>query len=60
MARRVGIEPQVALIGGVAYNPGFVDSLKRTLNCEIIVPQEPEYVGALGAAVVACERSGKN
>jgi len=56
MARRVGIEKNVALIGGVAHNAGFVTSLKRALDCDLIIPEEPEYMGALGAAVVAGER----
>lgn len=60
MVRRVGIEQKVALIGGVAYNPGFVDSLKRALDCEVIIAEEPEYVGALGTAITARERSSKN
>ncbi len=53
MARRVRIEQDVALIGGVAYNKGFVNSLEREFKVEFIVPEEPEYVGALGAALLA-------
>ncbi len=53
MARRVRIEQDVALIGGVAYNKGFMDSLERELKVELIVPEEPEYVGVLGAALLA-------
>lgn len=56
MVRRVGINEKVALIGGVAYNPGFVDALKRGLETEVYVPSDPEYVGALGAAIIAGER----
>lgn len=56
MVRRVGINKDVALIGGVSYNPGFVDSLNRGLEVEVIVPDNAEYVGALGAAIVAEER----
>jgi benzoyl-CoA reductase subunit D len=56
MVRRVGINNDVALIGGVSYNPGFVDSLKRGLETDVIVPDNAEYVGALGAAIVAGER----
>jgi len=56
MVRRVGINNDVALIGGVSYNPGFVDALKRGLETEVIVPDDAEFVGALGAAVVAAER----
>lgn len=55
MARRVGIEKEVALIGGVARNVGFVDSLKRDLGIELLVPEEPEFVTAFGAALAAKE-----
>jgi len=57
MVRRVGINKDVALIGGVSYNPGFVDSLSRGLETPVIVPENPEYAGALGAAIIARERN---
>jgi benzoyl-CoA reductase subunit D len=54
--RRVGVEPGVALVGGVAHNAGFVESLRRELNLERLeIPKDPEYVGALGAAVIGME-----
>ncbi len=53
MARRVGVEKDIALIGGVALNAGFVDALKRALKADVLVPAEPEFVGALGAALIA-------
>jgi len=56
MARRVGVQEAVGLIGGVAYNAGFVDALRRCLEVgSVWVPPEPEYVGAIGAAVAAAE-----
>ncbi len=55
MVRKVGFEKDVALIGGVARNPGFVAALQRGLEMEIFVPDDPEYVGALGAALAAVE-----
>ena len=56
MARRVGVQEAVGLIGGVALNVGFIDALRRCLEVESVwVPQEPEYVGAIGAAVAAAE-----
>ncbi len=61
MARRVGIEQDVALVGGVANNVGFVDSMKRNLDCEIFVPKDPiapEFVSAYGAALTAQDRIG--
>jgi benzoyl-CoA reductase subunit D len=57
MVRRVGINKDVALVGGVSYNAGFVDSLRRALETDVIVPEDAEYVGALGAAIAALERS---
>ncbi|MDP2727446.1 MAG: acyl-CoA dehydratase activase [Dehalococcoidia bacterium] len=55
MVRRVGVDKDIALIGGVAYNVGFVDALQRGLEIEVIIPENPEYVGALGAALAAAE-----
>jgi len=55
LVRKVGFEPDVVLIGGVAYNVGFVDALKRGLECDVIVPDDPEYIGAYGAALAAME-----
>jgi benzoyl-CoA reductase subunit D len=51
LARRLGIQRDVALVGGVAKNVGFVTSLQKTLGVELLVPEEPEFVGALGAAL---------
>ncbi len=53
LARRVGGAPEIALVGGIAHNVGFVDSLRRELGREIIVPRDPEFIGALGAALIA-------
>ncbi|MDH5450575.1 MAG: acyl-CoA dehydratase activase [Candidatus Bathyarchaeota archaeon] len=55
MVLRVGVEKDVVLIGGAALNPGFLPPLKKELNTEIIVPEYPEYVGALGTAIIASE-----
>jgi benzoyl-CoA reductase subunit D len=57
MVRRLGVNPDVVLIGGVAKDVGFVDSLKRRLGIEIRIPEEPIYAGALGAALVAAKRA---
>ena len=53
MVRRVGMEKEVMLVGGVARNVGFVDSLKRELDTEIFIPETPEAVSAYGAALLA-------
>jgi benzoyl-CoA reductase subunit D len=56
MVRRVGVEHQIMLIGGVARNVGFVDCLNRELEVQVRIPDEPEYVGATGAALIAAGR----
>jgi benzoyl-CoA reductase subunit D len=56
LARKVGFEPDVVLMGGLARNPGFVDSLERALDCRVSIPEDPEYTGAYGAALAAAER----
>lgn len=54
MVRRVGLEKEVALIGGTAKNAGVVASLRRHLGMDnLLVPEEPQMVGALGAALLA-------
>lgn len=56
MIRRVGLNPDVVMLGGVGYNPGFVEAMKRELNLEsIYIPEDPEFGMAVGAAVVAGE-----
>ncbi len=58
MVHRLGINPEVVLVGGVAKDVGFIASLKRKLGINILVPDNPEYVGALGAALTAASRKG--
>lgn len=52
MVHRLGVNPDVVLVGGVAKDAGFVASLKRKLGVEIQIPEFPEYTGALGAALI--------
>jgi predicted CoA-substrate-specific enzyme activase len=53
MARLVGLEKDIAMVGGMAKNEGFVGSLKRAMGLDVIVPEDPDYVGAIGAAIIA-------
>ena len=56
MIRRIGVNKDVVMLGGVGRNPGFVEAMKRELALErIYVPDEPEYGAAVGAASVAGE-----
>jgi len=55
MMRRVGVEKDVAAAGGMALNRGFIRAVEKELNITISVPADPQYVGAIGAAVAAAE-----
>ncbi len=59
LARRAGLKQKVILIGGLAKNPGFVRALENDLGTEILLPDHPEFVSALGAALVAEEKAKK-
>src|SRR3990172_2600343 len=56
MIFRLGLNPDVVLVGGAAKDVGFVASLKRKLGLEILIPEHPEFAGAYGAALVAASR----
>ena len=54
--RRIGVNEDIVMVGGVGYNPGFISAMKRELKVDnIYIPDEPEYAAAVGAAVVAAE-----
>ena len=55
LARRLKVEPDVVLTGGVAKNIGMVKAMKENLGCELLVPEEPLLTGAMGAAILARE-----
>jgi predicted CoA-substrate-specific enzyme activase len=55
LSQRVKVVNPVALTGGVALNPGFRFFLAEQLQTELWVPEEPQYTGALGAAILAMD-----
>jgi len=57
VARDLNDGLNVAMSGGVARNRGVVRALSEALGCNISVPDEPDIVGALGAALIARERT---
>ncbi|UCD79788.1 MAG: 2-hydroxyglutaryl-CoA dehydratase [Desulfobacterales bacterium] len=56
MIRRIGLNKDIAMLGGVGHNPGFMAAIKKVLKIDkILIPDAPEYGAAVGAAVVAAE-----
>ncbi len=59
LLKRSGMEDEVTFVGGVARQKGMVKALEETLKRKINVSEEPELVGALGAALLALRRLEK-
>ena len=53
MVKGIGVSGQVTMTGGVAKNRGVVDLFEQKLGQKINVSEEPQIVGALGAALLA-------
>lgn len=58
LAHKVRVKDAVTLTGGVAKNAGVTASLKFKLpNVTLHIPEEPQIIGALGAALIAYDMS---
>ena len=53
MVRRVGPRERVVFAGGGALNPCLGRLLGQKIGLELTIPEHPQIVGALGAALVA-------
>jgi predicted CoA-substrate-specific enzyme activase len=53
MVSSVGLVQEVVFTGGVAKNIGVKKALEEALGLDILVPEEPQITGALGAALFA-------
>ena len=53
MVQKVGVPSELLLCGGVARNAGIVKAIEAHLGKPALVPAQPQYVRALGAAVFA-------
>jgi len=58
LLRRISIEKDISITGGVAKNIGVVEKIKEMVGLELIVAPDPQLIGALGAALFAKERAG--
>jgi (R)-2-hydroxyacyl-CoA dehydratese activating ATPase len=58
MVRRVGVRGGVVFIGGVARNPCIRKLLGELLSVSVTVPDDPQIMAALGAAI--CLKEGES
>lgn len=54
---RIGLEEPCAISGGGALDIGLIKSIEEVIEIQLLVPQEPQFITALGAAVIAKETS---
>ena len=54
---RVGTKEVISMSGGVAKNIGVVKAIEEKLEVSLYIPEEPQIMGALGAALIALERA---
>lgn len=59
LTARAKIRPPYVMTGGVARNVGVVHALRQLLQAELLIPEEPQVVGALGAAHIALDKLEK-
>lgn len=53
---QLGVKERVAMTGGVAKSKGMVHALEEKLGVSLLIPPEPQIIGALGAAIFAYDR----
>lgn len=60
LAKRVGIEEDIVMAGGVARNRGVVTALEEELGKKIYTSSLAQYGGALGAALIGYQKFQRN
>lgn len=53
LAQRVGMQSELVMTGGVSKNIGVIRAMEAKLGKQVLVPEHPQIVGALGAALIA-------
>jgi predicted CoA-substrate-specific enzyme activase len=60
LLRKVGISADLAITGGIARNIGIVQRVEKRLGLKALIPEEPQIIGALGAALFAHDKASRN
>jgi len=53
---RIGLEKDCAISGGGGLNIGIIRSIEEKLGIKLLVPPQPQFITALGAAIMAEEK----
>jgi predicted CoA-substrate-specific enzyme activase len=52
---KITLQKDIVLVGKVAKNAGLVKALKKRSGANFLIPKQPEFSGALGAALIAAD-----
>jgi predicted CoA-substrate-specific enzyme activase len=53
LTRKVTVRPDLVVTGGVAKNRAIIKDIEKKLGLPVLIPPDPQMVGALGAALLA-------
>ena len=57
LLRKVGVEEDFVISGGIAMTIGVVRKIEEKVGLKALIPDDPQIVGALGAALIARENA---
>ncbi|MFC1947920.1 acyl-CoA dehydratase activase [Chloroflexota bacterium] len=60
LCKRIGIERDIAVTGGVSLIDGIIHSLESQLGFKVLRPESPQSIAALGAAIITKENAEKS
>jgi benzoyl-CoA reductase subunit D len=60
LGQRVDCEEEMVVAGGLAQMKGFIKCLETHLNTRLLVPENPQFVTALGAALLSIDSKEAN
>jgi len=60
MINRVASQGDIVFTGGVAKNPCMAAFLAEKLDRQVLIPENPQFIGALGAALLALGKNVSN
>ncbi len=56
MVKRIGAAREIGLSGGLGFSSSLAGALRRVLGADIMSIRDSQYIGAIGAAIIAYEK----
>lgn len=60
LVERVKMPRPIVMSGGVGKNVGIIAAFEKQLDTKLLVPDDPQIIGAIGAAAIALKKYKKN